>query len=191
MRPLVVATQNPGKLAELQQYLQGLAWTLEIVPPELEIEEIGATFKENATLKATQAAQYTNKWAIADDSGLEVTALDGAPGLYSARYGASDKERIERLLRELDAKPDRSAQFVCVIAIASPDGNTVLHAEGICPGEILGDCQGSGGFGYDPIFWVPEQKQTYAQMTKAVKRKISHRGRAMAVMLQKLQTLTS
>lgn len=189
MRPLVVATKNPGKLGELQQYLGTLAWQLQLMPPELDIEETGTTFQENAVLKATQAAAYTKKWAIADDSGLEANALGGAPGIYSARYGSSDEARINRLLDELEGQSDRSAQFVCVIAIASPTGDTVVHAEGVCAGEILRDRQGTGGFGYDPVFWVPEVQQTYAQMPKAVKRELSHRGRAMAVMLQKLQTL--
>jgi XTP/dITP diphosphohydrolase len=189
MRSLVVATQNAGKLAELQHYLVGVNWDLQLMPTGLEIEETGSTFKDNAILKAKQTAQLTGQWAIADDSGLSVTALDGAPGIYSARYAQTDEGRINRLLTELDGKQDRSAQFVCVIAIASPDQATVIHAEGICPGEILLEPQGSGGFGYDPVFWVPECQQTYAEMPQETKRKVSHRGRAMAAILPQLQTL--
>ena len=189
MRSLVVATQNVGKLAELQHYLADFRWDLLLMPPDLEIEETGKTFQENAILKATQAAQATGEWAIADDSGLAVTALNGAPGIYSSRYGKTDDDRINRLLRELEGQEDRSAQFVCVIAIASPDGSTVLHAEGICPGEILHERKGMGGFGYDPVFWVPESQQTYAEMSKDTKRQVSHRGRAMAAMLKQMKAL--
>lgn len=191
MRPLIVATQNSGKLAEMQQYLGDLNWDLQLMPADLEIEETGTTFTENAVLKATQAAQYTGHWAIADDSGLEVHALGGAPGIYSARYGKDDDDRIDRLLRELADTDDRSAQFVCVIAIASPDHNTILHAQGICLGEILTERRGTGGFGYDPIFWVPDCQQTYAEMSKETKRQISHRGRAFVALLDQLKRLSS
>lgn len=189
MRSLVVATQNLGKLAELKHYLADLNWDLKLMPADLEIQETGKTFQENAILKATQTAQATGEWAIADDSGLSVTALNGAPGIYSARYGKTDDDRINRLLSELEGQADRSAQFVCVIAIASPDGLTVNHAEGICPGEILLERKGEGGFGYDPVFWVPERQQTYAEMSKDTKRQVSHRGRAMVTMLQQMKTL--
>ena len=191
MRSLVVATQNVGKLVELKHYLENLDLHLQLMPSDLEIEETGTTFKENAILKATQVAALTGEWAIADDSGLSVTALGGAPGIYSARYGKTDEDRINRLLRELEGQTDRSAQFVCVIAIASPDQSTILHAEGICPGEILNARQGKGGFGYDPVFWVPEgHQQTYAEMSPETKRQVSHRGRAMAAMLPQLKTLS-
>ena len=189
MRPLVVATQNSGKLAEMKRYLADLDWDLQLMPPDLEIEETGKTFLENALLKATQTAKQTGQWAIADDSGLAVNALDGAPGIYSARYGDSDDARINRLLSELENKLDRSAQFVCVIAISSPEGATVINAEGFCPGEILTERQGDGGFGYDPVFWVPECQKTYAQMTKAEKYEVSHRGRAFEAILPKLKQL--
>ena len=189
MRPLVVATQNSGKLAEMERYLAQLDWALQLMPPELDIEETGKTFMENAILKATQTAQATGEWAIADDSGLAVNALGGAPGIYSARYGKSDEARINRLLKELQEHDDRSAKFVCVIALASPDQATVLTASGECPGEILTERQGEGGFGYDPVFWVPECGKTYAQMTQAEKRQVSHRGRAIEAILPKLQQL--
>lgn len=190
MRSLVVATQNRGKLAELKHYLMDLDWDLQLMPAHLNIEETGTTFQENAILKATQTAQLTRQWAIADDSGLSVQALGGAPGIYSARYGKTDEDRINRLLKELDGQTNRSAQFVCVIAIANPDHSTVIHATGICPGEILQAQQGSGGFGYDPVFWVPESQKTYAEMSKETKRQVSHRGRAMAAILPQLNTLS-
>ncbi|YAF96133.1 MAG: RdgB/HAM1 family non-canonical purine NTP pyrophosphatase [Nodularia sp. CChRGM 3473] len=186
---LVVATGNPGKLREMQAYLANSGWELTLKPEELEIEETGDTFAENACLKASEVAQATGQWAIADDSGLQVDALNGAPGVYSARYGTTDAERITRLLRELDHESNRQAQFVCVIAIARPDGTIVLQSEGICRGEILHVPRGAGGFGYDPVFYVPEQQLTFAEMTKELKGSISHRGQALQALIPQLKTI--
>ncbi|HEY9639821.1 MAG TPA: RdgB/HAM1 family non-canonical purine NTP pyrophosphatase [Coleofasciculaceae cyanobacterium] len=191
MLPLVVATSNPGKLKEMQAYLTDptLGWELMLKPQELEIEETGTTFMENACLKASQVAIALGKWAIADDSGLAIDALGGAPGLYSARYAETEQLRIERVLRELAGETQRQAQFVCAVAIARPDGAIALQAEGICRGEILTQPRGIGGFGYDPIFYVPEQQLTFAEMPAAVKHEISHRGRAFQILLPQLQAL--
>jgi XTP/dITP diphosphohydrolase len=189
VKPLVVATQNPGKLKEFQHHLKELSWPLKMMPTDLEVEETGQTFMENACLKASQVAKQLGQWAIADDSGLEVAALNSAPGVYSARYGQDDADRIARLLRELGDTLQRSAQFVCAIALARPDGEIVSQAEGICPGEILYEIQGRGGFGYDPVFYVPEMGLTYAEMSKDQKRDISHRGRAIALLLPQLKKL--
>ncbi|MBH8566980.1 RdgB/HAM1 family non-canonical purine NTP pyrophosphatase [Nostoc sp. CENA67] len=188
---LVVATSNPGKLREMQAYLENSAWQLILKPEELEIEETGDTFAANACLKASQVALATGNWAIADDSGLEVDALNGVPGVYSARYGTTDSERIARLLRELGNEVNRQAQFVCVVAIASPDGAIALQSEGICRGEILHEPRGNGGFGYDPIFYVPEKQLTFAEMTPELKRSISHRGKAFTTLLPQLSKLRS
>jgi len=190
MTKLVVATGNPGKLREMQTYLEDLGWELQLKPPELEIEETGDTFTANACLKASEVAKATGEWAIADDSGLEVDALDGAPGIYSARYGKTDGERIERLLGELGNELERGAQFACVVAIARPDGAIALQAEGICRGEILRAPRGTGGFGYDPIFYVPESGLTFAEMTPEMKRRYSHRGKAFKALLPQLSELT-
>ena len=189
MKKLIVATSNPGKLQEMQEYLADLDWQLQLKPDELEIEETGTTFLANACLKASQVAAAMGEWAIADDSGLAVAALDGAPGLYSSRYGRTDSERIERLLRELGQTEQRQAEFICAIAIARPDGAIALQAEGICAGEILSEPRGKGGFGYDPIFYVPSQQQTFAEMEPALKRQLSHRGRAFAVLLPQLREI--
>ncbi|KAM3092745.1 RdgB/HAM1 family non-canonical purine NTP pyrophosphatase [Phormidesmis sp. 146-35] len=186
MTKLVVATGNPGKLREMQAYLVGLDWELMLKPDELDIEETGTTFAENAALKASQVAKALGEWSIADDSGLAVDALNGAPGLYSARYGTTDANRIDRLLRELGNRSDRKAQFVCAIALARPDGTIALQAEGICPGEILTQPLGEGGFGYDPIFYVPEQGMTFSEMPPEVKHEVSHRGRAFEILLPEL-----
>ena len=183
---LVVATSNPGKLKEMQVYLQDLGWELQLKPEELEIEETGETFIANACLKASEIAKATGEWSIADDSGLMVDALDGQPGIYSARYGKTDADRISRLLKELESEQNRQAQFVCAIAIARPDGTIALQVEGICRGEILHTPRGTAGFGYDPIFYVPAQQQTFAEMTPEIKRSHSHRGRAFQALIPQI-----
>ncbi|MGL5033440.1 MAG: RdgB/HAM1 family non-canonical purine NTP pyrophosphatase [Microcystaceae cyanobacterium] len=184
MKNLIVATSNPGKLAEMQAYLVNLDCQLQLKPPALEIEETETTFLANACLKASQVAKTLQEWAIADDSGLAVEALNGAPGLYSARYAPTDQERIQRLLTELGDNPHRQAQFICAVAIARPDGSIAAQSEGICPGEILYEPRGESGFGYDPIFYVPEYQKTFAEMTPDQKHQISHRGRAFAQLLK-------
>ncbi|MEM9276914.1 MAG: RdgB/HAM1 family non-canonical purine NTP pyrophosphatase [Cyanobacteria bacterium P01_F01_bin.143] len=188
-RKLIVATSNPGKLREMAEYLEGLDWQLELKPQELEIIETGTTFLANARLKASEVAKALGQWAIADDSGLAVDALNGAPGIYSARYGKTDQERIARLLNALGDNPQRGAKFICAIAIARPDGTIALETEAVCPGEILTETLGEGGFGYDPIFYVPEIKQTFAQMSSETKNRVSHRGLAFAQLLPELKKL--
>lgn len=190
MTTLVVATGNPGKVREMQSYLEPLGWDVVLKPTELEVEETGTTFAENACLKATEIALATGNWAIADDSGLEVESLDNGPGVYSARYGKTDAERIERLLNELGNDLNRQARFVCVIAVARPNGEIALQAEGICPGTILHSPRGTGGFGYDPIFYVPDQRLTFAEMSVEAKHAISHRGRALQILLPQLEALS-
>ena len=189
MTKLIIATSNPGKLREMEAYLPGLGWELALKPPELEIEETGDSFMNNAILKASTAAKALGEWAIADDSGLMVDALNGAPGIYSARYGKTDSERISRLLSALGDNHNRHARFVCAVAISRPDGSIVLATEGVCEGEILRKPLGNRGFGYDPIFYVPQVKQTFAQMEPEVKRQLSHRGKAFATLLPQLKNL--
>lgn len=191
MTVLVVATGNPGKLKEMQAYLTNLNYELCLKPETLDVEETGQTFLENACLKASQVALATGEWAIADDSGLQVDALAGAPGVYSARYGKTDADRIKRLLQELEGKTNRQAQFVCVVAVARPDGTIALHAEGICTGEILDAPRGQGGFGYDPVFYVPTYQQTYSEMTASLKHEISHRGRAFQKLIPQLESVSA
>jgi XTP/dITP diphosphohydrolase len=187
MKPIIVmATGNPGKLQELQEHLQGIACELRLKPEDLEVEETGDTFADNARLKASQVAKITGHWAIADDSGLAVDALDGAPGIYSARYGDSDPQRIERLLGELGNELNRQGQFICAVALARPDGSIATVTEGICEGEILRRPRGNKGFGYDPIFYIPEYRQTFAEMSPELKRSISHRGKAFQLLLPQL-----
>ncbi|MCP9849607.1 RdgB/HAM1 family non-canonical purine NTP pyrophosphatase [Cyanobium sp. Morenito 9A2] len=192
---LIIASGNAGKLREFTALLADLELEVRPQPAGLEVEETGTSFAANARLKAEAVARATGHWALADDSGLSVDALGGAPGIHSARYAASDGARIERMLRELDAAggPDRPvhrhARFTAALAVADPSGTTVLEVEGICPGEILQAPRGEGGFGYDPIFWVPEVGQTFAEMDPALKRRLGHRGKALAALLPQLRPL--
>jgi XTP/dITP diphosphohydrolase len=187
-RVLVIGTGNHGKLREIQNILGDLPWTIgslqnypQVKPPA----EIGATYTDNAVLKATYYASTIGQWVLADDSGLEVTVLNGAPGLYSARYageGATDADRRQLLLADLHRQPtkDRFARFVCAVAIAKPDGSIATVTEGICSGEIIDEERGQGGFGYDPLFQPNGYDKTFAELSEDVKNVISHRARALA-----------
>jgi XTP/dITP diphosphohydrolase len=190
LKKLVIASGNAGKIKEFRDYLADLGVTLILKPDSIDVEETGATFIENAHLKASQVAIATGEWAIADDSGLEVIALNGAPGVLSARYADTDSDRINRVLSELKDQANREAQFVCAIAIASPDGAIAADALGLCKGAIADAPIGNGGFGYDPIFLIPEFQQTFGEIPPEVKAKISHRAEAIAILRDKLQHLT-
>ena len=180
----VLATHNPGKLAEMKAILSGLG--VEVISPaeagvSVDVEETGATFAENAMLKAKAVCAAAGLPAIADDSGLCVNALNGGPGVYSARYGGeglTDKDRYELVLKGLSGQLDRGAKFVSAICCAFPNGD-VVTARGECPGLITYSPRGSGTFGYDPIFLVPEKKKTFAEMEGEEKNAISHRGVAL------------
>jgi len=177
---LVLATGNSNKVLELQTALQG--WEIIPKPRDLDVEETGTTFLANAQLKAQQVAAVTGELALGEDSGLEIVALGGQPGIYSARWGESDQERIARVLRELNGVIDRRARFVSAIVIASP--TAVLHqVMGECAGEILEAPRGTGGFGYDPVFYYPPLGLTLAEMTREQKQQISHRGQALQQLL--------
>ena len=197
--PLVIASGNAGKIREFAALLADLPLEIRPQPEGLEVEETGATFAENARLKAVAVARATGCWALADDSGLSVTALGGIPGVQSARYAESDPARIARLLRELaeaEARRadaglggDRSAHFTAALAVADPGGLVRLEVEGYCPGVILEAPRGGGGFGYDPVFLVPEAGLTFAEMDKATKARLGHRGRAFALLEPRLHAL--
>jgi XTP/dITP diphosphohydrolase len=185
MTKLLVATNNPGKVREYEALLKGLPLTLTYPAQEgidVEVEETGSTFAENARLKAMAYARASDLWTLADDSGLEVDALGGEPGTYSARYagqGASDEDRYRLLLRKLEGVSwgQRTARFRCVIAVAMPQGE-IRTAEGTCEGIIAFEPKGEHGFGYDPVFYMPEHGQTMAELELEVKNRISHRARA-------------
>ena len=190
LKKLVIASGNTGKIKEFRDYLADLGVALILKPDSIDVEETGTTFIENAHLKASQVAIATGEWAIADDSGLEVMALNRAPGVLSARYADTDSDRINRVLFELKDQANREAQFVCAIAIASPDGAIAADAVGLCKGAIADAPIGNGGFGYDPIFLIPEFQQTFGEIPPEVKAKISHRAEALAILRDKLQHLT-
>lgn len=190
MKELLIATHNAGKVREALPLLDGLRLRLRSLtefPLIGEVEETGATFAENAALKAKGYAAQTGLWTLADDSGLEVAALGGAPGVFSARYGgegASDAERTARLLDELARTNDseRRARFVCVIAIADPYASLVHSSTGICEGRIALAPRGEGGFGYDPVFIPDGYQQSFGELPTEIKQRISHRARALAAM---------
>lgn len=200
MAKLLIATNNPGKIEEYERLLVSLPVTVTFPVQEglvLEVEETGDTFEDNAKLKALAFAQASGTLSLADDSGLEVDVLDGAPGVHSARYGgpgASDEDRYRKLLAVLTSVPEgqRSARFRCVIALARPDG-TVAIADGTCEGEIGTVPRGEHGFGYDPVFVVEGfHGQTMAELAPDIKNQISHRARAAeAVRPALLQLLQS
>ena len=187
---LVLASKNRHKLIEMQTILGelGLEVVLESeVGIDVDVEETGTTFEENALLKAKAVMEASGMAAIADDSGLEVDALNGAPGVYSARYGNknSDAERTAFLLENMRDVPaeQRTARFVSAIACALPDGR-VVAARGTCEGTILFETRGDNGFGYDPVFYVPELGMTFAEADGAQKNAISHRGSALKKFVQ-------
>jgi XTP/dITP diphosphohydrolase len=182
---LLLATNNKGKMREYQSLLSGVPFEL-VSPAELgittEVAEVGGSFEENARLKATTLARESGWLTLADDSGLEVDALNGEPGTLSARYageGASDKDRVNYLLSRLEDVPGekRTARFRCVIAIATPGGE-VEFCSGECEGLIAFAPRGDKGFGYDPIFYLPELDKTMAELTLEIKNKVSHRAKA-------------
>ena len=183
--PLLVATHNAGKLREFSALLAPLELvSAAAVAPDLKVEETGQTFAENATLKARAFARASGLIALADDSGLEVDALGGAPGVRSARYGGPDLDdagRCQVLLESLRSFPQpeqRSARFRCCLVAWAPDGRHCL-AEGSCEGRIAAVPAGEGGFGYDPLFWVTDYQQTMAQLPPPLKNQLSHRARAL------------
>jgi XTP/dITP diphosphohydrolase len=184
---LLVATKNAGKIRELTELLGGLPLRLRGLsdfPDAPEVEETGATFEENARLKATRYAAHARLLTLADDSGLEVAALNGAPGVRSARYAgdsATDAERVELLLRELSRADshDRRARFVCAVALHDPLSGAPEIFHGVCPGRIAPAPRGTNGFGYDPVFIPDGYDQTFAELPAAVKQQISHRALAL------------
>lgn len=189
---LLIATRNPGKVREVESLLEAYHLTLRSLAEfsaTREVEETGATFAENAAIKAQDYAAQTGCWTLADDSGLEVDALDGAPGVYSARYGGagarSDAARIERLLEALSSTGDteRRARFICVIAIADAKGKLVDLFTGSCEGRITHTPRGIGGFGYDPVFVPDGYEQSFGELPSEIKQNISHRARALKAAL--------
>ena len=196
---LILGTHNQKKCGELKQLLAPLGVELRSlaeVPDALEVDETGQTFIENARLKATEQARHLGEWTIGEDSGLCVPALGGAPGVLSARYsdpGATDSRNNEKLLSALASftGDKRRAYYICTIALADPAGTILLEAEGRCWGRIIAEYRGSGGFGYDPLFEIPEYHQTFAELGSTVKAVLSHRARALEHFVRGIRKLQS
>ena len=197
MFDLVLGTGNAKKLVELRLLLPAdriKLTSLAEIPDSIDVDETGATFAENAALKATEQAKHLSRWVLAEDSGLTVDALKGAPGVYSARYAGehgNDEANNDKLLSELDGVPTekRGAQFNCYICLSDPDGNVRLETNAKCSGRIRTERSGSAGFGYDPLFEIREYHQTFAELDLAVKRAISHRSRALRGVIPQLLRL--
>ena len=188
IKEIVIATTNQGKVKELAELLDGVFEKIgslndyDVFP---NIVEDGKTFGENALKKARAIAIFTKKTTLADDSGLEVEALEGRPGIFSSRYAgenAGDKENIKKLLEELKGITDRKARFVCSLALVFPGAQEII-VEGTCDGIILDEPRGQGGFGYDPVFFLPELNKTMAELQRKEKNLISHRGRAVKALI--------
>lgn len=191
---IILGTHNKKKCGELRILLEPLGIelrSLDELSEAIDVAETGVTFIENARLKATQQALHLGEWTIGEDSGLCVPALDGAPGVYSARYsdpGATDARNNEKLLHELSKfrGDQRRAYYISTIALAKPTGEVVLEAEGRCWGRIIDSYRGEGGFGYDPLFEIPEYHKTFAELGSTVKSVLSHRARALQRFLRGL-----
>jgi len=186
--PLVIASGNEGKIKEFKKLLEDFPFNLLSQPFGFEIEETGKTFMENARIKAIAVSKETGCLSLADDSGLGVDALGGAPGIYSSRYANSDKERIKKLLAELKPFPNRKAKFECALCIAS-EGKVLIEVTGFCEGEITFSRKGENGFGYDPIFEVAGLGETFAEMSYDKKKQIGHRGNAFKLLKPELENL--
>ena len=193
MLEILIATNNLGKVKEIKDILDGhqiKILTMKDFPHLPKIEEDGKTYQENAFKKARKISEYTGKICLADDSGLEIDYLKGKPGIYSSRWGNSDEERINKVLKLLEnvSINKRNAKFVCVAVLVFPDGKTYMVKEE-CKGVIGFQPKGEHGFGYDPIFLVPEYEKTFAELGGKIKNQISHRGKAMRRMMEIINEL--
>ena len=186
--PLIIASSNKGKIREFIKLFYDLPFDVLTQPVGFEIAETGKTFKENARIKAIAVSKETGSLSLADDSGLSVEALGGAPGIYSSRYATSDKKRVEKLLAELKPFSNRKAKFECSLCVASGD-EVLIEVSGFCEGVITSNPRGSNGFGYDPIFEVLELSETFAEMNHEKKKHIGHRGNAFKKLRPELKKL--
>lgn len=183
MQRIVIATQNKNKVAEMQAIFRH--FNVEIVSPPADFDPVedGKTFFENSLIKAKAASALLGLPALADDSGLEIEALDGAPGIYSARWAPTNDERIKKAVASLKDKTNKNAQFVCIMTLVDPEGNLLHKSEGACKGVIIEERKGLHGFGYDPIFFIPELGKTMAELDISEKNQISHRSIALKDMI--------
>ena len=186
--PFVIASGNKGKVKEFRKLLEEFPLNFINQPEGFSVEETGKTFKQNARIKAIAVSEKTGFLSLADDSGLSVEALDGAPGIHSARYAKSDKERVDKILKELEPFSNRKAKFECALCIASKN-KVLLEVTGSCEGSITFYPRGENGFGYDPIFEVDSLGVTFAEMNHYRKKEIGHRGNAFKLIKPELEKL--
>ena len=186
---IVLGSSNPHKVKEINEIVADTGIKF-ILPPEgFDPDETGKTFEENAYIKAYEAWKLSHTWSLADDSGLCIDALNGKPGIYSARYEETPQKRIDRVLRELSGVKDRTAHFTCHMTLIDPDGNIALSCEGICEGSIVEKQRGTNGFGYDPIFLIEGNTRTMAELSDNEKNQVSHRSRALSQVIEYLLKL--
>lgn len=183
---IVLASSNPHKVHEVNEIAAGSNLEFVLPPKGFDPVENGETFEENSKIKALAAWELTKTWALADDSGLCIKALDGKPGIYSARYAETPQKRIERVLGELEGVKDREAEFVCAMTLVNPEGEVEFACKGVCRGSITGKAFGTNGFGYDPIFLVEGRDVTMAELSEDEKNCISHRSRALREVIKYL-----
>ena len=186
---LYLASKNLGKISEYQKLLSDINCQLALQPDSIDVVETGKTFRENAVKKACEVSKKLNNYAIADDSGLCIEALNGSPGIYSSRYADNDRDRIKRVLSELEGIHNRNAYFIANVCLATPDGEIILDIEEKCFGTILSIARGKNGFGYDPIFEEISSRLTFAEMSNTIKDKLSHRGKAIAKLIPELKKI--
>ncbi len=186
---LYIASKNLGKISEYQKLLSDVNCQLALQPDSIDVVESGKTFRENAIKKACEVSKKLNNYAISDDSGLCIEALNGSPGIYSSRYADNDRDRIKRVLSELEGIDNRNAYFVANVCVANPEGEIILDIEEKCFGTILSSTRGINGFGYDPIFEEISSRLTFAEMPYDIKDNLSHRGKAIAKLIPELKKI--
>jgi len=197
---IVLGSSNPHKVKEINEIIKstsllkkegrGEGFNIEFILPTngFDPDESGKSFAENALIKAQEAWKLSHDWALADDSGLCIDALDGKPGIFSARYAETAQKRIERVLRELEGIENRKAHFICHMTLINPEGEVALSCEGICEGKIINEAKGINGFGYDPIFMPDGYDKTIAELPEDEKNRISHRSKALIQVINFLKT---
>ena len=186
---IVLASSNEHKVKEINEIVEGTGLEFILPPSGFDPEENGTTFEENSFIKANEAWKLTKNWVLADDSGLCIDALDGKPGIFSARYAETPQKRIDRVLNEMQGKENRNAHFACCMTLIEPNGTVAFSYTGICEGSIVKEQRGKNGFGYDPIFLVKNSIKTMAELSEEEKNKISHRSVALNKVIEYLKSL--
>lgn len=187
---IVLASSNAHKVKEINEIVDGMGIEFVLPPEGFNPIENGKTFEENSLIKAKAAWNLTKTWSLADDSGLCIDALNGAPGIYSARYAETPQKRIERVLKEMGNKEDRTAHFACCMTLINPLGNVEFATTGICEGSIATEVRGQNGFGYDPIFLIKNDTRTIAELSEEEKNNISHRSIALRKVCEYLRQMS-